>query len=95
MSDTIPEEITELAQRIVAQTDYEHDPQKRTELVAAAILAAEKRGEERGMERAAEIAGGYKRDASFDDSMVGALEHNANQMNIAAAILSQANEGGA
>lgn len=51
MSDTIPEEVTELAQRIVAKTDYEHNPQKRTELVAAALLSAEKRGEQKGMER--------------------------------------------
>jgi hypothetical protein len=37
--------------------------------------------------RCAKIAGTYKRDASFDDSQVGALEHNSNQQNIARAIL--------
>ncbi len=46
------------------------------------IIAAEARG----IERAAIVAGTYKRDASFDDSMVGAQEHNANQANIADAI---------
>lgn len=37
--------------------------------------------------RCAAIAANYKRDASFDDSAAGALEHNANQANIARAIL--------
>lgn len=40
------------------------------------------------LERAAEVAETYQRDASFDDSMVGAQEHNANQANIADAIRS-------
>lgn len=37
-------------------------------------------------EHAAKIAENHKRDASFDDSMAGALEHNSNQANIAAEI---------
>ncbi|MDO8535149.1 MAG: hypothetical protein Q7S17_10480 [Xanthobacteraceae bacterium] len=40
----------------------------------------------RGVEDAAKVAETYQRDASFDDSQVGAGEHNANQANIAAAI---------
>lgn len=39
-----------------------------------------------GLEAAAKVAETYQRDASFDDSQVGAIEHNANQANIAAAI---------
>jgi len=53
--------------------------QERLRIDIARTLMAER-------ERAAKIAEGYKRDASFDDSMVGAVEHNANQANIAAAI---------
>jgi hypothetical protein len=41
----------------------------------------------RAIHEAAYIAGCYKRDASFDDSIVGAMEHNSNQGNIARAIL--------
>lgn len=37
-------------------------------------------------ERCARIVDNYKRDASFDDSMVGAQEHNSNESNIARAI---------
>jgi len=39
-----------------------------------------------GLEAAAKVAETYQRDASFDDSQVGAIEHNATQANIAAAI---------
>ena len=40
----------------------------------------------RALEDATTTVDKYKRDASFDDSGVGALEHNSNQANIAAAI---------
>jgi len=38
------------------------------------------------IDEAAKVVENFKRDASFDDSQVGAGEHNANQANIAAAI---------
>lgn len=47
-----------------------------------------RRGAEAMREAAARCAETYKRDASFDDSQVGAIEHNANQANIAACIRS-------
>lgn len=52
-----------------------------------ALPAQERRAPESEIiERCAQIAENYKRDASFDDSQVGAGEHNANQINIANAI---------
>lgn len=44
-------------------------------------------------ERCARIVDNHKRDASFDDSMVGALEHNSNEANIAAAIRGEPHHG--
>ncbi len=41
-----------------------------------------------GVEAAAKAVEAYKRDASFDDSQVGALEHNSNEENIVCAIRS-------
>lgn len=56
--------------------------EQQAEYIAIALL------HERALQREedARIAESYQRDASFDDSAVGASEHHANQANIAAAI---------
>lgn len=54
--------------------------------LAFAITAVRAEGFRQGVEEAARVAESYHRDASFDDSQVGAQEHNANQANIARAI---------
>ncbi len=73
------------AQKTVFECSIQYDS-KLVSALARAIEAAANAATERERERCAKIAGEYKRDASFDDSMVGAIEHNSNQQNIAAAI---------
>lgn len=58
----------------------------RVKAARTAIRTAIAAAEARALERAATYAERYQRDASFDDSIVGAQQHNANQANIAAGI---------
>lgn len=50
------------------------------------LQAQLKEAREAALEEAAQLVDRWKRDASFDDSQVGALEHNSNEANIAHAI---------
>jgi len=78
----VPDDIMAAAERCFDGADP-------TRSVFDNVVAALKAEREAQKEKDAVIAANYKRDASFDDSMVGALEHNSNQMNIAAAIRGQ------
>ena len=49
-------------------------------------MALYEQGYRAGIAEAVKVVENFKRDASFDDSQVGAGEHNANQANIVAAI---------
>lgn len=62
-------------------------------IIARAILAERERATLVERERCARIVDNYKRDASFDDSMVGAQEHNSNEANIARAIRGEPHHG--
>lgn len=58
--------------------------------LADALLPLIENAKAEEREACAVIAESYDRDASFDDSQVGASEHNANQANIAQAIRARA-----
>lgn len=73
-------------QRKAANHWFEEANRDHNDLMRATDALATARRD--ALEQAADLCEGYKRDASFDDSMVGSREHRSNQANIAAAILS-------